>query len=145
MYVLIRDGLVHTFPYNLNMLKRANPQTSFNSRPSNKALENWGVYPVTILDKPEHDSTQKPVMNETPELVDGAWTVGWNLQNLSVDEIAGLENKARADRDVLLQQTDFYALVDSTITAEMRAYRQALRDVPQQDGFPFNITWPTKP
>ena len=70
MYVLIRDGSVHTFPYNLNMLKRANPQTSFNSRPSNKALENWGMYPVTILDKPVHDSTQKPVMNETPELVD---------------------------------------------------------------------------
>ena len=84
-------------------------------------------------------------MNETPELVDGTWTVGWNLQNLSADEITGLENKARADRDVMLQQTDFYALVDSTITAEMRAYRQALRDVPQQDGFPFNITWPTKP
>ena len=27
----------------------------------------------------------------------------------------------------------------------MRAYRQALRDVPQQDGFPDNVIWPEKP
>jgi hypothetical protein len=24
-------------------------------------------------------------------------------------------------------------------------YRQALRDVPDQDGFPFDVVWPTKP
>nr|DAT00194.1 MAG TPA: tail assembly chaperone protein [Caudoviricetes sp.] len=24
-------------------------------------------------------------------------------------------------------------------------YRQRLRDIPQQEGFPFNVVWPTKP
>mgnify|MGYP001259870596 FL=1 len=145
MYVLIRDGSVHTFPYSFNMLKMANPRTSFNRQPSNKALESWGLYPVTIQDKPELNSTQKAVMNSTPELVDGVWTVGWGLENLSSEELDGLGEQVRAERDVLLQQTDFYALVDSTITDDMRTYRQALRDVPQQAGFPHTITWPTKP
>ena len=48
-------------------------------------------------------------------------------------------------RDNLLKETDHYGLSDFTMTDEMAAYRQALRDVPQQEGFPTDITWPTKP
>jgi hypothetical protein len=36
------------------------------------------------------------------------------------------------------------ALADR-ITDEWRTYRQALRDLPAQDGFPTNVTWPEKP
>lgn len=48
-------------------------------------------------------------------------------------------------RTELLEETDWWANSDITMTEEQRAYRQALRDVPQQDGFPVDITWPTKP
>ena len=51
---------------------------------------------------------------------------------------------ARAERDTLLSESDVHALADR-ITDEWRTYRQALRDVPSQAGFPDNITWPTKP
>lgn len=34
---------------------------------------------------------------------------------------------------------------DRTMTAEQAAYRQALRDITNQPGFPTDITWPTKP
>ena len=51
---------------------------------------------------------------------------------------------ARTERDNLLSESDIYALADR-ITDEWRTYRQALRDVPSQAGFPDNITWPTKP
>jgi hypothetical protein len=44
-----------------------------------------------------------------------------------------------------LKATDHYGLSDVTMTDAMAAYRQALRDVPQQAGFPQTITWPTKP
>jgi len=53
--------------------------------------------------------------------------------------------KVRATRDTLLAETDFYALSDVTMSAEMTTYRQALRDVPSQAGFPYTITWPDKP
>jgi len=38
-------------------------------------------------------------------------------------------NNLRFDRNVLLKQTDFYALSDVTMTEDMTTYRQALRDI----------------
>jgi len=58
---------------------------------------------------------------------------------------AALEATERATRDDLLKSTDHYGLSDVTMSDAMTAYRQALRDVPQQEGFPQTITWPTKP
>lgn len=51
----------------------------------------------------------------------------------------------RNQRDSLLSATDWMALSDVTMSSEMTTYRQALRDVPAQDGFPASVTWPTKP
>lgn len=48
-------------------------------------------------------------------------------------------------RDFLLSQTDRYATSDSSMPVSIKAYRQALRDVPLQDGFPDNIVWPEFP
>ena len=53
--------------------------------------------------------------------------------------------KVREKRNTLLAETDWWATSDRTMTQAETDYRQALRDVPAQDGFPTNITWPTKP
>ena len=50
----------------------------------------------------------------------------------------------RADRNRRLAETDYLALSDQQLSAEMNTYRQALRDVPKQTD-PDNITWPSKP
>lgn len=56
---------------------------------------------------------------------------------------------ARATRDLLLAQCDWTQVPDVPIAAAMvtawRAYRQALRDVPAQAGFPQTVTWPATP
>ncbi len=51
-------------------------------------------------------------------------------------------NELRASIKKALEETDYYGLSDRTMTTEMRDYRQALRDIPQQEGFPDNVTWP---
>ena len=51
----------------------------------------------------------------------------------------------RAERNRLLAETDYLALSDVTLTDEMRAYRQALRDLPSNTSDPANPVWPTKP
>ena len=53
--------------------------------------------------------------------------------------------EARDKRNGLLAATDWTANSDVTMTTEMTAYRQALRDVPTQAGWPTNISWPTAP
>ena len=55
------------------------------------------------------------------------------------------EKQVRAERDQLIAETDWWALPDRTMTAEQTAYRQALRDITDQAGFPTDVTWPTKP
>ena len=66
------------------------------------------------------------------------------IDEIQSEESGMVEIKARIERDVLLSDSDVYALADR-ITDEWRTYRQALRDVPSQASFPDNITWPTKP
>ena len=50
---------------------------------------------------------------------------------------------ARAKRDALLEASDTMALADR-ITDEWRTYRQSLRDLPAQSGFP-DVNFPTPP
>ena len=52
---------------------------------------------------------------------------------------------ARIHRMTILSSTDLWGLADYPATAEQIAYRQALRDITAQSGFPTDITWPTKP
>lgn len=56
---------------------------------------------------------------------------------------------ARTSRDLLLKETDWTQLPDAALDqlekAAWVAYRQALRDVPQQNDFPNNIVWPISP
>lgn len=57
-----------------------------------------------------------------------------------------LAAQARAQRNSLLAASDWSQLPDVPVDkAAWAAYRQALRDVPEQDGFPSNVEWPTKP
>ena len=51
----------------------------------------------------------------------------------------------RSKRNQLLTETDYLALADSTLTDEMRSYRQALRDLPANTVDPANPVWPVKP
>jgi uncharacterized protein involved in exopolysaccharide biosynthesis len=51
----------------------------------------------------------------------------------------------RRQRNQLLTETDYLALSDSTLTDEMTAYRQALRDLPANTVDPANPVWPVKP
>ena len=66
------------------------------------------------------------------------------IDEIQSEESGMVEIKARIERDVLLSDSDVYALADR-ITDELRTYRQALRDIPNQSGFPDDITWPNKP
>lgn len=55
------------------------------------------------------------------------------------------EENVRIRRGRELEDTDWWASTDLTMTSEQIAYRQALRDITDQAGFPDNVTWPTKP
>ena len=96
-------------------------------------------------------------MAHTHKLIDGVKI------DLTADEKTELENidtqwnnaaparalsRLREKRDILLKETDIFALADLTMTDDMKTYRQALRDLPSgKDTVEKceNATWPTKP
>jgi hypothetical protein len=53
--------------------------------------------------------------------------------------------EVRKHRDVLLAATDFYALTDVPMSADMTTYRQALRDLPASVENSEDVVWPEKP
>ncbi len=64
--------------------------------------------------------------------------------DFQADPVAASATQVRAQRDALLATSDSMALADR-ITDAWRTYRQALRDIPAQSGFPTNVTWPVEP
>ena len=60
-----------------------------------------------------------------------------------------LAASARQKRDRLIATTDYLVTPDYPIEsdrlAKVKIYRQALRDIPEQSGFPRTIAWPEKP
>tara|TARA_R100000008_G_scaffold70968_1_gene48694 strand:- start:258 stop:539 length:282 start_codon:yes stop_codon:yes gene_type:complete len=53
--------------------------------------------------------------------------------------------RVREERNRLLAETDYLALSDVTMSDAWKTYRQNLRDIPAQSGFPNSVTYPTKP
>lgn len=71
------------------------------------------------------------------------------VEAFSDKERAEIAAEIRSKRDKLLSETDYIMAVDYPATearkAVVSAYRQALRDVPEQEGFPYAVVWPDKP
>lgn len=79
---------------------------------------------------------------EKPEAETGKDFYSWNEEGLFWEYNPSL---IRDYRNQLLAETDYVALQDVIMSPEMTSYRQALRDITDQEGFPENITWPEKP
>ena len=133
--IKILDG--NPIPYSEATFRAENRNTVYGIGISDEDLNAQGVYRVSQATKPS-EVGKVAVLDAMPTLADGVWTQGWTLRTMTADE-------ARAERNTLLQATDVWALSDRTMSAEQTAYRQALRDITAQAGFPTDITWPTKP
>lgn len=83
------------------------------------------------------------------EIITDAKTGEVTVRDLTPEEIAALaptEEQVRQQRNNLLAASDWTQLPDAPVDqTAWAAYRQALRDVTDQEGFPANVVWPDKP
>lgn len=129
--------------YTLGQLRRDNPQTSFPKLIPDELLASYDVYPCTRLDRPTYDHLTEQCFDTGFEQdAEGNWVQGYSVEPVE-QEVA--ERNVRFRRDSLLQETDWMALSDNTMTPAWGSYRQALRDITSEEGFPYNVIWPTKP
>lgn len=152
MYVKLKNQTIEKYPYSINDLIKDNPNTSFPQNPTDALLSEWGVFSVSLVEIPIVDHT-KNVTEGSPVQENGKWKQSWVVTNATTEQIQQRTNDkalaVRSERDKLISQSDWTQLNDSPISGtkqtEWGNYRQALRDIPQQTGFPWNVNWPNKP
>ena len=73
------------------------------------------------------------------EDITGSWPPAIDPTQVKAQEV-------RIERNAFLAQSDWTQVADAPVDqAAWAAYRQQLRDITKQSGFPNNVIWPTKP
>jgi hypothetical protein len=145
-------------------------QVQLRKEHSNMSLpQSWTEDTFALLNVARVEKTEAPTVGQYQtarkdgvENVNGVWKEKWSVVDMFADTTedgvtttkaeheaayqADLDAKAaasvRATRDTKLAETDWTALTDVTMAAEMATYRQALRDITAQAGFPNTVEWP---
>ena len=125
---------------------KANPNTSFALPLSDAALAGLNMAKLLEDDRPSFDADTQVVIDGAVEERDGSYYQTYSVIDRPAEAIANdLNNKkaqVRAQRNSRLAETDWAILPDSPLSDEDKTvyqnYRNALRDVPAQDGFPAN-------
>jgi len=125
-----------------------NKNTSFPSQWSVELVEELGLDPV--FETPTLTVTRyQTAYKDGVEQVDGKWVWKWSISEMDDTAKAAKDAEAakgvRATRDAKLAETDWRFRSDMNPSQAWIDYCQSLRDVPAQAGFPYDITWPSKP
>lgn len=114
-----------------------------------EVLGEFGADPVLEGPQPSAGRYQT-VYRDGVEQIDGQWFTKYSLADMDADAIAAHDAQQakaiRDDRTKRLADCDWTQLADAPVDKTAWAnYRQALRDVPLQDGFPWDVVWPESP
>ena len=162
-YRLKSDGSIKT----KEELIAANKNMSMPKVWGEGVYEALGVDVVFETPRPTPTAAYKQIVRDgTEQNSKDQWVQKWKEQDMFADttdddgvETTKAEHEAayqarldadaaaavRSRRDELLAEKDWMGLSDVTMSSDWATYRQALRDVPSQSGFPHDITWPEKP
>ena len=104
-----------------------------------------------VFEGPQAQPTRYQVaFSDGVEQIEGKWYTKYSVADMDVDAIAAKDAEqamsVRAQRGEKLKDSDWTQVADAPVDqAAWATYRQALRDVTQQSGFPWTIEWPTQP
>lgn len=158
-YAKIKDGAVVQYPYGLGELAQERPnavsaaqydlETCFAS--TDLPSLGFSVVPVQEAAVPIFDAlTQTCILSALPVFEGDVLVLNWVIEGKNEDtlamELAQRKLNVRARRNDRLSQSDWTQLADSPVDkAAWAVYRQSLRDLTEQQGFPDAITWPDAP
>jgi len=132
--------------------RAAFPSTGFPIHITEQTYNEFG-YDV-VLEGPQAQPTRYQVgFADGVQQIDGKWFTKYSVADMDDEaKTAKDEEQAknvRTQRTEKLRDCDWTQLDDTPMSNTQKAgwatYRQALRDVPKQANFPFDIQWPTQP
>lgn len=160
MFAKIKADVCEVFPYTESNLRQENPYTNYGNNtdfvsifPTTEAatLHGYSLVEVMIDPPPAFDrKTQTAVQLDPAKAADGTWRISWEVRPLTQAEQDSISSNmaaaVRGERNRRLSSCDWTQVADAPVDkAAWATYRQALRDVPSQPGFPWDIQWPTQP
>ena len=126
------------------------PNTSMPQQLSQALLKSYDA--DVVFEGPQAQPTRYQVAYRNGvEKIDGKWYTKYSVSDMGAEAKAALDaNQAqsiRSTRDSKIAETDWTQGKDipDNISSKWAVYRQALRDVPAQSGFPWTVQWPTQP
>lgn len=126
------------------------PNTGFPQVLTAELLDSFGV--DAVLEGPQAQPTRYQIAFRDGVTQDeqGRWFTKYSVSDMDADAIAALDAQQavsqRAERTRLIAESDWTQLPDSPVDKQAwSVYRQALRDLPSQAGFPWDINWPQQP
>lgn len=125
------------------------PNTSFPPILTAELLNSFDADPVLNGPTPQAGRYQV-VVRDGVEDINGQWFTRFVLRDMDAEAIAALDsNQAasiRSERNRRLADSDWTQVADAPVDqAAWADYRQALRDVTAQAGFPWGVPWPNEP
>lgn len=153
MIIKIENGVAVGNPIHEENFRQLFPETSFPRILQPQVVESFGYGMYEFSQIPTAGRYEKVV--ELPAKKDylGFWRQAWTVVPKTLEEKQAEDqeqaDKVRMQRDRILYASDWSQLPDAPITTEQKQewllYRQELRDVPNQQGFPWNVVWPAEP
>jgi len=152
-FAFVENGSITQYPIGLVDIGRKFPNTSFPADWQNADLSSFGVVKVEPAPSPSVDVRLQKVEEGAPVELDGVWTQAWEIIDLTPAEIeaatATEAAQVRGHRNELLLASDWTQLADAPLDADAKLawqlYRETLRLVPAQPGFPWDVQWPPVP
>ena len=153
MFIQIKDGQPFGYAVVEENLRMLFPEVTFPKAfsPSDVEPYGFGIYEFTQI--PEVPRFKKLIELPPIKKDNGIYYQVWGFENMTeTEKIAATEAKAndvRIERKYTLMDCDWTQLPDVILSEEKKIewniYRQALRDVSLQEGFPWDVVWPTPP
>ena len=118
-------------------------------RTTDEVLEALGA--DVVFEGPQAQPTRyQTAYRDGVEQMDGKWYTKYSVADLDDESIAAKDaeqaKSVREQRNQKLKDSDWTQVADAPVDqAAWAAYRQALRDIPSQQGFPWDVQWPTQP
>tara|TARA_B100001059_G_scaffold168300_2_gene168085 strand:+ start:545 stop:1027 length:483 start_codon:yes stop_codon:yes gene_type:complete len=151
MLIKLVDGVPEGYPLIQSNFFQLFPSTSFALPLTPDDVEPFGYGIYEFSDKPEPGMHQNVVEVTPAQDVDsGVWIQQWSFTEQTDEEKAASDahhaRTIRTERTGKLMNCDYTQLLDSPVDSDQwKEYRQALRDLTDQSGFPWDITWPVSP
>ena len=126
--------------------RRRHNNTSFSRLLDEKLLDAFDTDIVFEGPQKQGSPPYSYTYRDGVEEINGKWYTKYTIGQRDKEPIdKQYAENIRRQRDSLIKESDWRAVSDRELEPEWKEFRQVLRDLPEQEGFPHDVKWPTDP